>query len=138
MKLKTPILLLVVLLFFAAACSNDNDPLTPPDYSDLVKGNWLGVAGAQGDTLSFDMTLDAEKNEITGTSKFEINGERVEDLNITGTIDYPTVNLHFKSSISDFTFRGAFLATNSDNISGELQNQKYGAVPIIFVKQKSN
>ena len=136
MKFKLSLLFLTLSFIFLVSCSNEDDELKPPDYSNMIKGDWEGVATTERpDTLLFDMTLDAVENNVTGISKFVVNGVPEEDLTVTGTIDNPKVNLKFTSSIESFTFNGNFSATNDRIMSGTLNNEEYNNVPVTFTRK---
>ena len=132
--------LLTIILAFSFlvfnACNDNNDPLNPPDYSDLIKGNWQGTTTVGTDTLSFNMNLDGAENKVTGQSDFQINSDAVKQLTVTGEITYPNVSFAFLGDGSDFTFTGHFQATTSNIIAGTIQNEKYGSIPITFTKSQ--
>jgi hypothetical protein len=118
------------------SCSDDSDPLTPPDYSNLIKGQWSGIGTTpRSDTLLFDMVLDATDNVVSGTSKFNVNGEDRDDLTVSGTVGQPDVFLEFKSASSDFTFTGKFSVTNGNIMEGTLQDEQFSDVKVVFTRK---
>lgn len=136
MNFKIVLLFLALSLLLLASCSNNDGELTPPDYSNLIKGDWDGIATTlRPDTLLFDMTLNAVNNNITGTSEFFVNGEQKDNLTITGVIDNPKVNFTFTSASTSFTFNGYFSATNDRIITGTLNNNEYIDAPVTFTRK---
>ncbi len=136
MKGKFILSIFLISLFILLACSNEDDTLTPPDYSNLIKGDWDGVGTTpRGDTLLFDMTLDAANNAVSGNSKFIANGVQKDDLTVTGTVGNPNVFLEFKSAENDFTFNGKFSVTNGNIMEGTLQDANYRDVKVVFTRK---
>ena len=136
MRFKIRNLFFILILIFSIACSDDDKPNAPIDYSDMIKGNWEGLAVTQSpDTLLFEMTLDATQNNVTGTSKFTITNESREDFTISGVITYPKVNLTFTSPQTTIEFEGQFSATNSNTLSGVINSGEYHDIQTTFTKQ---
>lgn len=136
MRIKLLTFLLSLSFLMILACSDNDDPLRPPDYSPLIAGEWNGMTVAAGDTLLFNMNLDGVENKVNGTSLFKVNSNDAEQLTVAGDITYPNVSLVYQSDKHNFTFKGKFQATNSDILDGTLQNERYGAIPITFTKKK--
>lgn len=134
MFLRT-ILILVsgILVVFLYSCGdnsttpNDDDDKTP-ETSKYIIGKWSGISVITSDSLILVLDLDIETgSQIIGTGILTSSKHGLIDVNVSGEIKYPTVEMKLQKDYQEYELKAVFQSTGINLISGTLEHEVDGS-----------
>lgn len=134
------ILFIGILTSFVYSCSDNSkspsDDDKTPETSKYIIGKWNGISIITSDSLLLILDLDIETaSNIIGTGIVTSNKRGLIDVNVTGVIAYPVVDMLLKGDDQEYEIKATFQSTGINILTGTMKHEVDGNGIVTLTKQ---